>query len=216
MRKISSFALALGFVMPLAGCPAGDDTETSETNATTATATATATATDTDPDPTATATDTATDTDPDPDTGSGSDTAGDGGFCAQTCETPEDCAGEFGNAADWECDGFCEFIGTPPACDPAMCDDLMIGTCAEVDGTSLCVQPCPMGDECVAPTECIGSTDAGDDYCTTPPPEPCGGVEEGEPCEFEALGGALGTCTDGVCSCASSEECTVDGFDCNL
>jgi hypothetical protein len=124
-----------------------------------------------------------------------------------------DCVPPMGNEADWACtDGFCEYIAEIPACDPASCDDLMIGVCSEVDGVSICTTPCSDDTMCLAGfTECTGTDDAGNMICQA---LPCGGVAEGEPCDIPMFG-QIGTCTDGVCTCTDDAECTAMGFACN-
>jgi hypothetical protein len=212
MRKISSFALAFAFMMPLAGCP-GDDGGTTDTVAETGMTSTpmTGSATETP------MTDTGAETDA-PATGTGADsgTAGGGaGFCGLTCEAPEDCA-MGGNAADWECnEGFCEYVGVipdPPACDDTTCPAAIGGACADVNGINICTFPCTDGGtECDAlMLTCTGADDAGNSICAAPP---CGGVAEGEPCESAA--GQSGVCTDGVCACSDDAECTVMGYACN-
>ena len=115
---------------------------------------------------------------------------------------------------DYECtDGFCEYIGAPIECDPTSCDDLMIGTCADVDGVSTCTTPCTDDTMCLAGfTECTGMDDAGNSICA---PLPCLGVDEGAPCTIMGVEGQFGTCTDGVCSCTDDAECTAMGQACN-
>lgn len=213
MRKISSLAL-FAFLMPLAGCPAGDDTETdtvAETgNMTTAPGTETGSDTMT-PAESGTVADTGTAGTADSGTGPGG-----AGFCGQTCAAVGDCVPMGGMESDYACtEGFCEFIGEipdPPPCDTATCDDLMLGTCAMVDGVSLCTTPCSDDSMCLAGfTACTGMDDAGNSICEA---LPCGGAAEGEPCNF---GGAdqYGVCTDGVCSCTDDAECTAAGQGCN-
>jgi len=124
-----------------------------------------------------------------------------------------DCVPFGGNPADWACtDGFCEYVGVFPECDPATCDDLMIGVCGEVDGYSTCTMPCTDDSMCFAGiTECTGMDDDGNPICQG---YPCGGVAEGDPCEIMGFG-QLGTCTDGVCVCTDDTECTAAGYACN-
>lgn len=214
MRKSSSVALALAFLMPLAGCPGdgggstGTGSETGvETGAETGTpTTGTSAATETSGTTTGMTTDATA-------TGSSSGGGGSGGFCALACKTPADCANG-GNEADWACtDGFCEYLVKPPACDPATCDDVMVGVCAEVGGTSLCTTPCTDDSMCVPGfTECTGVDDGGNSICVG---IACGGVAEGAPCEIQGFG-QLGTCTDGVCVCSDNSECTAMGYSCKL
>lgn len=211
MRKISSLAL-FAFLMPLAGCPAGDDTETDTVAETGNMTTMPGTETGSETTPPAesesgTVADSGT-----ADSGTG---PGGGGFCGLSCTAPADCA-MGGNEADWECaEGFCNYIGTPPACDDVTCPPAVGGACAEVDGVSVCTYPCTEGGtECDLLTwECTGMDDAGNSICQPPAPEPCGGVAEGEPCDFGA--GQLGVCTAGECVCTSDEECAVTGYACN-
>ncbi|MCX4243761.1 hypothetical protein [Paraliomyxa miuraensis] len=212
MRKISSLALAFAFVMPLAGCPAGDDsgTETmADTGPTPTTADTETPATDTGMTTTADTGMTTT-----ADTGM-TTTAGGSGFCALACEAPADCA-MGGNEADWACnEGFCEYIGEPPPCDDTTCPAAAGFACADVGGVNICTIPCPNGNECdVLMLECTGEDDAGNAICVSPEPEPCGGAAEGEPCDF---GGAdqYGVCMDGECTCADDTECTAAGYACN-
>jgi len=79
MKKISSLALAFGFLIPLAGCP-GDDTGGNETTTATPTSTGDSTA--------GTAEETA-----DPETEGMDETAEppSGGFCIHSCEADADC-----------------------------------------------------------------------------------------------------------------------------
>jgi hypothetical protein len=214
MRKISNLAL-FAFLMPLAGCPAGDDTET-DTVAETANMTS-APGTETGSD-TVTPAESGT-----ADSGTAGGTADSGtgpggaGFCATTCAAVADCVPPMGMESDYACtDGFCEYIGEPLPCDPALCDDLGVGlACADVDGVSQCTTPCSDDSMCLAGvTECTGMDDAGNSICVAVPAEPCGGAAEGEPCNF---GGAdqYGVCTDGVCSCTDDAECTAAGQGCN-
>jgi hypothetical protein len=207
MRKISSFTLAFAFLMPLAGCPGGDDGE-SDTVVGTTTMTPTSTMGETMGETEAeTAVETAADT---------TDGGGGAGFCALACSAAADCA-QGGNEADWQCtDGFCEYIGTPPACDDVTCSPAIGGVCADVDGVNQCTYPCTEGGtECdLFNWECTGTDDAGNDICQPPPTPPCGGASEGEACTF---GGdsQFGVCMNGECSCADDTECTASGFACN-
>ena len=135
------------------------------------------------------------------------------GFCALACVTVDDCL--FGGSpTDFECvDGFCEYVGEIPPCDPASCDDLMIGSCTEVDGVSVCATPCVDDSACVAGfTQCSGHDDAGNSICD---PIPCWGVVEGEPCEIDGFG-QIGICIDGVCACTDDSQCTAEGYGCNV
>lgn len=216
MRKISSFAL-FAFVLPLTGCPGGDDGESDTVVGTTTMTPATDTAGDTVAE---TAADTAADTAEDTAAATGDTTAGGGGagFCGQTCEAVADCVPMGGAEADYACtDGFCEFVGEipdPPACDDTTCPAAIGGACADVNGVNQCTFPCTDGGtECDAlMLECSGMDDAGNSICAAPP---CGGAAEGEPCEFPGGAGQYGTCTDGVCTCTDDAECTLDGFGCN-
>lgn len=134
-------------------------------------------------------------------------------YCAQACDSTEDCEAGGIDPADYPCiDGFCEFIGELPACDPATCDDLLIGVCTEVDGISQCATPCTDDSACLAGfTACTGTDDAGNTICEL---IPCYGMAEGEPCEFEGFG-QLGVCIDGECQCTDDSQCTADGYGCN-
>jgi hypothetical protein len=217
MRKISSFALAFAFLMPLAGCP-GDDTGETDTVADTANVPTTDAPTTDAPTTDAPTTDAPTTDAPTtdaPTTGVDSTTTGGGGgggFCGLTCEAPADCA-MGGNEADWACtDGFCEYIAEFPPCDPATCDDIMIGVCGTVDGNSVCTTPCDDDSMCAAGfTECTGTDDDGNMICAA---IPCGGVAEGEACEIAGFG-QIGVCTAGVCSCTDDTECTAPDYACN-
>lgn len=213
MRKISSLALAFAFVMPLAGCP-GDDTGTTDTEAATTMPTTTTPQTTTEePQTTTEAPPTTTEEPPTTDTTvAPTDSGGGAGFCGLACEAPADCA-MGGPEEDWACtDGFCEYLVDPMPCDPATCDDLMIGVCADVDGFSVCTTPCDDDSMCAAGfTECTGTDDAGNSICAA---IPCGGVAEGEPCDIPMFG-QIGTCTEGVCSCTDDAECTAEGYACN-
>lgn len=135
------------------------------------------------------------------------------GYCAQVCFTVDDCLYDGANPADFECiDGFCEFVGELPACDPMNCDDLMIGICTEVDGVSQCATPCSDDSSCIAGfTQCSGVDDAGNSICE---PIPCWGTVEGEPCVIDGFG-QLGICIDGLCACTDDAQCTAAGFACN-
>lgn len=135
------------------------------------------------------------------------------GFCAQACTIVEDCLYEGANPSDFACvDGFCEYVGAFPPCDPASCDDLMIGSCTEVDGVSICATPCADDSACLPGfTECTGHDDAGNSICAA---IPCFGTLEGEPCEIQGFG-QIGVCTNGECSCTDDSECTAQGFGCN-
>lgn len=204
MRKISSFALAFAFLMPLAGCPSDDSSDDGS-----ATTTMTPPATGTT-DPTAGEESSTPATDDGMTAGTADDSSGGGGgagSCGLTCEAPEDCAFG-GNAADWECnEGFCDYVGTPPACDEALCS-AGGGACADVDGVNQCTYPCTEGGtECDFLTwECTGEDDAGNSICQPAPAAPC---TEGEACE-----GGFGVCTNGECVCTTDEECTADGYGC--
>lgn len=183
-----------------------ESTETSDTTATsTSTSTSTTTSTTT-AGPTVTATtpttmDVTTDEPREP------------SYCALACESTADCAIGGIDPADYPCiDGFCEYVGEVPACDPATCDDLQIGICTEVDGFSQCATPCSDDSMCVPGfTECTGTDDAGNTICEA---IPCFGVGEGEPCEFQGFG-QLGVCIDGECQCTEDSQCTADGYACN-
>lgn len=171
-------------------------TTTSTTSSTTSATTSTTTAT--------TATTTTTTGDP----------TGDApGFCAQACTSVEDCLYEGSNPNDFACiDGFCEYVGAIWPCDPATCDDLMIGICTEIDGVSLCATPCTDDSMCLPGfTQCTGHDDAGNPVCEA---IPCFGTPEGEPCEIQGFG-QIGVCIDGLCSCTDDSECTAEGYGCN-
>jgi hypothetical protein len=162
----------------------------------------------------ATAGDTADDPE-DPDDASTGDgpQAGGAGHCSQACEVVSDCVPAMADESDWACtEGFCEFTGPIPACDPAWCDDLMLGTCGSIGGVSACMQPCAGDGDCVEGSLCNSSDDDGNPICGA---APCGGVAEGEPCEIQSFG-SIGTCTDGQCTCATDDECTADGFACHV
>jgi hypothetical protein len=201
MRKISSFAL-FAFLMPLAGCPAGDDTET-DTVADTANMT------------TAPVTDTGSETTPPAESESGSSGVADSGTadsgtgpggagsCQQTCAADPDCPGGTCGAS-----GFCEYAAVE--CDPATC--IAPNACANVNGASACVTPCDDDSMCLAGvTECTGTDDDGNSYCAG---LPCGGVDEGAACEIAGFG-SIGTCTGGMCTCTEDAECTAPNFTCN-
>lgn len=209
MKKIANLALALGFILPLAGCP-GDDGE----DDTAGTPTTTMPTTTMDPssgtmDPTM-----------DPDSSSSGGGNGGAGACAPTCMEVADCVPPMGDEADYACnDMFCEFIGElpdPPPCDDTICPPAAGGVCAPVNGVEICTFPCPGGQaDCDAlMQECTGQDDNGNDICEFPPPPPCGGAAEGEPCNFGQ--GQSGVCqTDGSCTCADDTECGVEGQACN-
>lgn len=225
MKNVTKLCIALSLALPLAACGGDDDGDTgvSTTNTVpTGGDDGTPTAGDDDGTPTSTAGDddgmptTGSADDGLPTTGGPDDTTGGGGgggFCAISCAAAADCVPPMGNEADWACtEGFCEFTGALPACDPATCDDLGVGlACADVDGVSQCTTPCPNGDECTAPLECSGMDDAGNAICAA---APCGGVAEGEACDIPNFG-QIGTCTDGVCGCTDDAECTAPGYACN-
>jgi len=148
---------------------------------------------------------------------SASSSGGDGvGFCAPACLSLADCVPPGGNAADWDCtDGFCEFVGMlpePPPCDDQPCP--LGAVCGLVEGVSQCTIPCTEGgNECSwLKLECIGMDDEGNPICASPP---CGGVAEGEPCDFPMLG-QYGVCTGGLCTCTDDSQCTVNGYACNV
>lgn len=211
MRKISSLAL-FAFLLPLAGCPAGDDTETDTavgtTTMTPATAGETAETAATAEETAATAAETA---------GTADSTAGGGGagFCAQTCTDAAMCVPAMGDPADWACtDGFCEYVGepfVPPPCDDTTCPAVANLACADVGGVNQCTTPCMDDTMCAAGfTECTGMDDNGNSICA---PIPCFGAEEGAPCE--TMTGNNGICTDGVCGvCSDDTECTIAGQGC--
>lgn len=135
------------------------------------------------------------------------------GFCAYSCLEVEDCT--FGGpTVDWSCtDGFCEYVGVIPECDPATCDAIGIGSCTTVDGSSLCVTWCIDDSQCLPGfTECVGIDDAGNPYCAA---IPCLGAGEGEACIIDGFG-QLGVCIDGLCTCTDDSQCTGEGYACNL
>lgn len=212
MRKISSLAL-FAFLMPLAGCP-GDDSGETDTVAETANVPTTDTPTTDEPTTNEPTTNEPTTNEPTTDAVDSTTGGGGGaGFCGLTCESPADCA-MGGNEADWECnDSFCEYNGTPLACDDTTCPAAIGGECADVNGNNVCTFPCTDGGgECDAlMLECTGENDAGGSICQGPP---CGGVAEGDPCDIPMFG-QLGTCTNGVCSCTDDAECTPEGYACN-
>jgi hypothetical protein len=182
-----------------AGETENDASTTVETTTTTTATTTTATTT------TATSTTTTTTADP---------TGDEPGYCSPVCGVVADCVALGGVPEDWACtDGFCEYIGLIPACDPATCDDLMIGVCAEIDGLSTCTTPCTNDTQCLAGfTECTGVDDAGNSICEA---IPCFGTPEGEACFIEGFG-QYGVCIDGLCSCTDDTQCTPDGYACNV
>lgn len=134
------------------------------------------------------------------------------GYCSLVCEVVADCQALGGFSEDWACiDGFCEYL--VDACDPALCDDLMFGTCANVDGVSTCTTPCLDDTQCVDGfTECTGVDDAGNSICEA---IPCLGTPEGEPCIFEGFG-QYGVCIDGLCICTDDSQCSPDGYACDI
>jgi hypothetical protein len=136
------------------------------------------------------------------------------GYCAQACFSLDDCLYPGSNPADWACtDGFCEFVGMIPPCDPQSCDYLMIGFCTEIDGVSVCATPCNDDSSCVPGfTECSGHDDAGNSICEA---IPCFGTVEGEPCEIDGFG-QIGVCIDGVCACTDDSQCTAVGYACDV
>lgn len=210
MRKISSFAL-FAFLLPLAGCPAGDDTETdTAVGTTTMTPTTAGTASETAAETAATAEETAAET-----AGTADSTGGGGaGFCAATCTDAAMCVPAMGDPADWACtDGFCEYIGepfVPPPCDDTNCPAAANLACADVGGVNQCTTPCIDDSMCAGFTECTGMDDNGNSICAA---IPCLGANEGDPCEIG--GNQYGTCIDEVCVCTSDTECTATGFACN-
>lgn len=181
---------------------AGETEMSSTTTATSSTTTAT-TVTTTPPDPTTIS----TTTPPDPTGGR------EPGYCGQTCAAVEECFPPGNDFDDFACiDGFCEYVGMIPACDPATCDDLMIGFCTEVDGVSQCATWCTDDSACIAGfTACTGFDDAGNQICEA---VPCFGALEGEPCEISGFG-QIGVCIEGVCACTDDAQCTAEGFGCN-
>jgi hypothetical protein len=212
MRKISNLAL-FAFLMPLAGCPGGDDTGTTDVADT---GTVMTQGTTEEPMTTTMEPETSGTTMEPETTGVDSTTGGGGaGFCAQSCEAVADCVPMGGMEADYACtDGFCEYIGVF-VCDDTTCPAAAGLACADVGGVNTCTIPCPNGDECdLLMQECTGMDDDMNAICQAPPPPPCGGAAEGAPCDF---GGAdqYGVCMDGVCSCADDTECTAAGFACN-
>jgi hypothetical protein len=134
-------------------------------------------------------------------------------YCGQTCRSLEDCSPPGSDPSDWACnDGFCEFVGPIPACEPQFCEDLMIGYCTEVDGVSVCATACNDDSACIPGfTECTGVDDVGNSICVA---IPCNGVAEGEACFIEGFG-QYGVCTDGLCTCTDDSQCAVDGWACN-
>jgi hypothetical protein len=211
--RFSSLACSLALVSAcgpfviLADDVASDaSTETSDTTATSTSSTTAATSTTT-----STVTITSATTPPSMD--ATTDEPREPSYCAQACESTADCAAGGIDPADYPCiDGFCEFIGEVPACDPATCDDLLIGVCTEVEGISQCATPCTDDSMCLAGfTECTGTDDAGNSICEL---IPCYGMAEGQPCEFEGFG-QLGLCIDGECQCTEDSQCTADGYGCN-
>lgn len=184
-----------------AGETENDASTTVGTSSTTTPTSTTTTATTT----TATTTTTTTTADP---------TGDEPGFCALACEDLADCVFQGGVPEDWACtDGFCEYVGEFYVCDPATCDDLMIGVCAEVDGLSTCTTPCTNDTQCLAGfTTCTGVDDAGNSICEA---IPCFGTPEGEACFIDGFG-QFGVCIDGLCSCTDDTQCTPDGYACNV
>ncbi len=145
----------------------------------------------------------------------GSDSTGEPegpGRCAQTCEDVAECVPANGLEIDYVCDeGFCDYVGIPPACDVFTCINSQGGVCADVGGFSVCTVPCENDNECAALMQvCTGIDDAGGKFCEPPP---CDGFDEGAPCEVAGVG-QLGTCTDGVCACTNDAECSVLGHAC--
>jgi hypothetical protein len=174
----------------------------STTAATSSTSSAATSVTTTPPDPTTAS----TTTPPDP-------TGREPGYCGQTCFAVADCVPPGTDLDDYACvDGFCEWNGEIPVCDPAQCDALMIGFCTEVEGISQCATACVDDSACLAGfTQCTGTDDAGNSICEA---IPCFGVAEGEPCDIQGVG-QFGVCIDGVCACTDDSQCTLEGFGCN-
>lgn len=135
------------------------------------------------------------------------------GTCAPACAGPADCATSGLDPADYPCiDGFCEYVGELATCDPASCDDLMIGICTTVDGVSQCATPCNDDSMCLPGfTVCTGTDDAGNPICEA---IPCYGAVEGEACIIDGLG-QFGVCIEGECRCNDDSQCTFEGFGCN-
>jgi hypothetical protein len=214
-RALARFRPLLGSLVLAAACgpfvileETGSDDEGTETNEGTedgppSTTTSTTSSSTTAPTTSATTSTTSTTGDPTVDVP---------GVCALVCTVVEDCA-QGGNPSDFACtNGFCEYTGVIPRCDPATCDDLLIGYCTELDGVSTCAMACSDDSMCIQGfTECTGQDDAGNPICA---PIPCFGMAEGEPCEIDGFG-QLGVCTNGECSCTEDSECTAEGFGCN-
>jgi hypothetical protein len=162
------------------------------------------------------------------------------GVCAVTCETTtteEDC-GEDTAFLDFSCeDGFCQ--AEPKPCDDSTgadqnCDigNLGLSACIEADGATSCrtlCDPDAVVDLCAAiGAECTGEGTNADDedvtFCEPLEVEPsCGeGIDVGDPCVQQGLGGnggasgdQFGVCTaEGTCTCGSNSQCTADGYAC--
>lgn len=206
--RSSSFACSLvlvaacgPFVILADDVASEESTETSDTGTSTSSTTTTTSTTTAGPTTTPPPMDVTTDGPREP------------SYCAQACESTADCAIGGIDPADYPCiDGFCEYIGEVPACDPATCDDLQIGICTEVEGISQCATPCTDDSMCLPGfTTCTGTDDPGNPICEA---IPCFGSVEGEPCVFEGFG-QLGVCIDGECQCTEDSQCTAEGYACH-
>ena len=108
---------------------------------------------------------------------------------------------------NWECnEGVCESGGCSSNDECTFGGTLPDYGCFDVGGIGGCFEGCDVDEDCsVAGFTCTGESDDGT-YCV-PPPFDCNTAEGG--CNGN------GTCQeDGSCTCAGSEECTIEGTVC--
>ncbi len=213
MRKISSFALALGFVLPLAGCP-GDDT-TGDGTTTSNMPTSTGPSSETDPADTDPA-DTdppSTDTDPMSDTTMG---GGNGGFCGHQCEADGDCTIDGMDIGLTCVENFC----TGEDVEGCATDEECIATLSGWEAGMACTAG---GGECEALMQvCLDV--GGEGHCATAPSEffACADAmfDEIETQDIDGndvtvCGNANAACDeDGFCfsPCQSDDDCVSEAF----
>lgn len=170
---------------------------TSTTTTSPPTATATASSSD-DPEP------------PDP-------TAGNGGFCMQTCQRAEDCCNGAPDCPsddypdNWACeDGRCVHGGCKSDDDCSFVPDDWI--CATTRHGAWCLPSCQTDDDCWIANDwtCSGITLDGQRYCKPGPT--CGATPDFEPCE------GVGSCDpeSGWCVCHSDADCEQPDSACHI
>ena len=98
------------------------------------------------------------------------------GVCVAACEAAEDCCpfGALGCPSDeypnnWSCaEGACQLGGCESDQD---CETFPLPSaqeCLEVAGVGACLDVCESDQDCFIGSECVGTTDDGTMYCTTP------------------------------------------------